>query len=61
MATKRNKMRRTLEIDSTCIICGREEENNFHATVRCTKSRALRFEMRNIGTSLTTELCLHMP
>jgi hypothetical protein len=34
---------------------------DFHATVRCTKSRALRFEMRNIDTSLTTEFCFHMP
>jgi hypothetical protein len=42
LATKKNKMRRTLETDSICNICGREEEDCFHATIMCTKSRALR-------------------
>jgi ribonuclease HI len=46
LPTKRNKKKRTLEIDSTCSICGREEEDSYHATVSCTKSRALRHEMR---------------
>ncbi|XP_071683352.1 uncharacterized protein [Lolium perenne] len=51
LATKRNKLRRTLEMDSICNICGREEEDNYHATVKCTKSSALIYEMRNTGTS----------
>jgi hypothetical protein len=46
LATKRNKLKRTLETDGICNICGREEEDSFHAIVRCTKSRALRHEMR---------------
>jgi hypothetical protein len=46
LATKKNKFRRTLELDSTCNICGREEEDSFHATVNCTKARALRWAMR---------------
>jgi hypothetical protein len=46
LATKRNKMRRSLETDGMCNICGREEEDSFHATVNCTKARALRYEMR---------------
>jgi hypothetical protein len=46
LATKRNKMKRTLEADSICNICGRVEEDSHHATICCTKSRALRYEMR---------------
>lgn len=46
LATKKNKFRRTIEVDSTCIICGNSEEDEFHAVVECTKSRALREAMR---------------
>ena len=46
LATKKNKFRRTLELDSTYSICGREEESCFHATVSCTKAKALRWEVR---------------
>jgi hypothetical protein len=46
LATKKNKNKRKLEIDSICNLCGCEEESSFHATVACTKSRALRQEMR---------------
>jgi hypothetical protein len=46
LATKKNKFRRNLELNSTCSICGREEEDSFHATVNCTMARALRWEMR---------------
>lgn len=46
LATKRNKWKRTLEVDATCGICGCDEEDEFHAVVACTKSRALRYEMR---------------
>lgn len=48
LATKKNKWRRTLEVDSTCKICGNGEEDEFHAVVACTKSRALRNEMRAV-------------
>jgi hypothetical protein len=46
LATKRNKFRRTLEIDSVCPVCGNGTETSFHALVECTKARALRVEMR---------------
>uniref|UniRef100_A0A8R7VD05 Reverse transcriptase zinc-binding domain-containing protein n=1 Tax=Triticum urartu TaxID=4572 RepID=A0A8R7VD05_TRIUA len=46
LATKMNKCKRTLAIDNTCNICGNTEENEYHAVVECTKSRALRQEMR---------------
>ena len=45
MPTKRNKMRRTLEVDSICKICGNAEENSHDAVIACTKARALRHEM----------------
>jgi hypothetical protein len=46
LVTKKNKFRRNLETDSTCSLCGCGEESSFHATVACTKSKALRQEMR---------------
>jgi hypothetical protein len=46
LATKVNKCKRTLETDNTCTICGHSDENEYHAVVACTKSRALRHEMR---------------
>jgi hypothetical protein len=46
LATKRNKFKRTLEIDSVCPVCGNGTETSFHALVECTKARALRVEMR---------------
>ena len=54
LATKKNKWRRTLEVDSTCSICGANEESNFHATVACTKAKDLRFKMREVW-NLPTE------
>ena len=47
LPTKENKWKRTLKLDNTCSICGGEVENEFHATVNCTKARALRKEMRS--------------
>jgi hypothetical protein len=47
LPTTRNKQRRTLETLSTCKLCGMTEENSFHATVSCTKARALREKMRD--------------
>ena len=46
LATKRNKFKRTLELEPTCSICGNGEEDEFHAVSTCTKSRALRDAMR---------------
>jgi hypothetical protein len=46
LPTKMNKLRRTLELDSTCSLCGMEQETSYHATVSCTKARAFRSEMR---------------
>lgn len=46
--TKENKMKRTLEHDSICNICGREPKDAHHATVCCTKARALREAMREV-------------
>jgi hypothetical protein len=46
LATTKNKQKRTLETMSTCKLCGMTEENSFHATVACTKARALRKKMR---------------
>ena len=48
LVTKRNKWRRTLEVDSTCNICGKDEENAYHATVSCPKAIALRHAMRKV-------------
>lgn len=39
LATKKNKWKRTLELDPICSICGNGEEDEFHAVMTCTKSR----------------------
>ena len=46
LAIMANKCRRTLETGSTCKICGIYDEDSYHATVSCTKPRALRQAMR---------------
>jgi hypothetical protein len=46
LATKVNKCKRTLATTNTCDVCGNAEENEYHAVVACTKSRALRQAMR---------------
>lgn len=46
LATKMNKCKRMLATDNTCDICGNAVENEYHMVVACTKSRALRQEMR---------------
>jgi hypothetical protein len=48
LATKKNKWRRTLEIDSICNICGISDETSYHATVVCPKAKALRHKMRQV-------------
>ncbi|XP_073362181.1 uncharacterized protein [Aegilops tauschii subsp. strangulata] len=50
LATKENKWKRTLELDNTCCICGNGTENEHHAVIRCTKSRALRRETLTDGS-----------
>ncbi|XP_073355646.1 uncharacterized protein [Aegilops tauschii subsp. strangulata] len=45
---KENKWKRTLETDSICKICGSADETEFHAVIACTKSRALRSEIRAV-------------
>jgi hypothetical protein len=46
LATQENKWRRTLETQNICKICGTDKENSFHATVSCTKAKAIRHKMR---------------
>jgi hypothetical protein len=42
-------------IDPVCSICGREDEDDHHALIRCTLARALREEMRNVWELPTEE------
>lgn len=46
LATKHNAFRRTLAKEDVCDICGVEKEDEFHAMITCTRSRALRCAMR---------------
>lgn len=46
LATKKNKCKRTIVHDNVCDICGNGEEDEHYAVLACTKSKALRFEMR---------------
>ena len=46
LATKHNTFRRTIVKEDTCALCGMESEDEFHAVVSCTRSRALRAAMR---------------
>ena len=48
LATKENKWKTTLELDATCSICGNGIENEHHAVVMCTRSRALRVAMTEV-------------
>jgi hypothetical protein len=47
LPTQKNKWRRTLELQNICTICGNGAEDSFHATVECTKAKALRLRMRD--------------
>ena len=47
LPTKHNTFRRTIVDDNVCEICGMEKEDEFHAIITCTRSRALRHAMRN--------------
>jgi hypothetical protein len=46
LAIRKNKWRRTLEVNDQCSICGMADEDAFHATVACTKARVLCEAMR---------------
>ena len=46
LATKHNTFIRTIEKEDVCDICGREREDEFHAVISCTRSKALRDVMR---------------
>lgn len=47
LATKVNKCKRTIVTDNKCDICGSTDENEYHAVKECTKSKALRYMMRD--------------
>ncbi|WVZ73611.1 hypothetical protein U9M48_021897 [Paspalum notatum var. saurae] len=47
LPTRLNKLARTLEEDSRCMICGTGTENSYHATVSCRVARDLRDAMRH--------------
>lgn len=47
LATQSNKCKRTIVPDATCVICGNVEEDEFHAVIACSKSRALRHALRD--------------
>jgi hypothetical protein len=48
LAVQKNRCSRNMTTDPTCTICGREEEDGYHATMTCTKAAALRESMRKI-------------
>jgi hypothetical protein len=50
LSKRKNKHRRTLEINNQCVICGKEAEDAHHAMVRCTKASALRHAMHKHWT-----------
>jgi hypothetical protein len=45
LAVQVNRSRRVPNVLPTCSICGREDETSYHATMTCTKARALRQEL----------------
>jgi hypothetical protein len=48
LATHANRKKRSLAKHATCQICGAEDETAYHAVVQCSKSVALRHEMRTV-------------
>jgi hypothetical protein len=47
LAVQTNRCSRKMITDPTCTICGREAEDGYHATMKCTKARSLRCRMRD--------------
>ena len=48
LPTKANKKARKMGENSICELCGREEEDEHHAVVRCSLATSLRAEMRKV-------------
>jgi hypothetical protein len=48
LATQCNRQQRKLIRNATCQICGADDMDGHHAVVRCTKARALHYEMRKL-------------
>jgi hypothetical protein len=49
LATKKTNLKGSRKLMAyICVVCGCEDESSYHATVACTKSKALRQEMRKI-------------
>ena len=46
LATRLNKMKRHMEVDGVCTICGQEDESVHHALVRCPHAQNLWNVMR---------------
>lgn len=46
LATKHNVLNRTIATNDICEICGNEREDEYHAVITCTRSKAVRNEMR---------------
>lgn len=59
LATQHNKHRRKIVPYPGCTICGHPVEDGFHATVACSKARALRFELRQVWSLPGEELFAH--
>lgn len=56
LATQHNKHRRNIVPYPGCTICGHPVEDGFHATVACSKARALRSELRQVWSLPGEEL-----
>ncbi|KAJ1268193.1 hypothetical protein BS78_07G118500 [Paspalum vaginatum] len=54
--TGRFSVRRTLELDGKCTICGTEDESSYHATVGYPRARDLRMAMREFWLLSEEEL-----
>jgi hypothetical protein len=48
LAVQENRWSRNMILDPTCTICGQENEDGYHAIMRCTKAIALRNSMRDV-------------
>jgi hypothetical protein len=48
LAAKKNRCSRNMTTEATCTICGREDEDGYHATMRCTKAASLRDNLRKV-------------
>jgi hypothetical protein len=46
LASQVNQRSHTLVKTGMCTICGKEDETRYHAVVRCSKAKALRWELR---------------